>query len=454
MVQRGLEERLTQLGDGQVETVTPSTDELWERGRRWGRRSRMVNVGVAVCTFALLAGIGVWSSSGLRGTESVRPAGAAGEVAVPATVHTSISSRMPYLEDPGELVAVTGWSHTTWWGRSKPAIAAISARTGEYGFVQTPDMAQGSYALSPGGTHLAYWTEGAPSGTPSTTSGDGAARTGVAVLDAVSGEVVRHEIETEHGLSDQELFWLDDRNLFFFPFHMVVGDDGPADRQDASSGEDAYVLDASTGEVSVWRWPEHLPVFGTARSTEGTFINPDGEVLVDHRSGRVTKVGLPEAPDGLVASRGVLSPEGDIARVVHGEKNIDTGQTSIWVAPLGRPDTTGEWREVPSGGAQVNEVLGWREGKVVALTGREEQALALVDPESGTQETLVDHVDEARGDGSVGWSWATDLLQTADVGEGGEPAHPVNPLLVLGAVVAVLVAAATTLVGWRRRGHP
>ncbi len=454
MVQRGLEERLTQLGDGQVETVLPSTDELWERGRRWGRRSRMVNVGVAVCTVALLAGIGLWGSPGLRGAESVRPAGAAGEVGVPSTVHTSISSRMPYLEEPGELVAVTGWSHTNWWGRSTPAIAAISAHTGEYGFIQTPDMVQGSYALSPGGTHLAYWTEGTPSGTPNTTRSDGGTRTGVAVLDAVSGEVVRHEIETEHGLSDQELFWLDDRHLFFFPFHMTVGDDGPADRQGASSGEDAYVLDASTGEVSVWRWKEHLPVFGPASSTEGTFISPDGELLVDHRSGRVTKVELPEAPDGLVASRGVLSPDGDVARVVHGERNIDTGLTSVWVATLGGSDATGEWREVPSDGAQVNEVLGWREGKIVALAGRERQALALVDPENGTQETLVEYVDEARGDGSVGWSWATDLLQTADVVNSQEPAHPVNPLFVFGAVVAVLVTAAITLVGWRRRGHP
>ncbi|WP_110238589.1 hypothetical protein [Nocardioides gilvus] len=455
MVQPGLEERLTRLVDPQVDAVVPPADELWQRGRRWGRRSRLVNVGVALCTVALLAGIGVWGSQGLRHPGPVQPVDSGSGVGVPSRVHTNISSRMPYLAEPGALVAVTSWSHTTWWGRSEPAVAAVSARTGEYGFVRTPGMAGGEPALSPRGTHLAYWTAGTPSGSPNTTRNDGGTLTGVAVLDSVTGEVVRHEIETAHGLSDQELFWLDDQHLLVHPFHLLAGDDGPEEEQWASRGKDAFVLDASTGEVSPWRWAERLPVDGWLRSGDGVLVSERGDALVNHRTGRVLEVGLPADPADLVTSDGALSPDGDVARVVHGDKNTDTGLTTIWVARLARPGSAEKWREVPREGSYVHEALGWRDGRIVALTGGEEQALILVDPSDGEEETLVEYVeDDGRGDGSVGWSWATDLLQTADVVDSQEPVYPVNPLLVLGATAAVLTAAAIAVVGWRRRGHP
>ncbi|MGN0063186.1 MAG: hypothetical protein ACI379_03000 [Nocardioides sp.] len=151
-----LEDRLRTLGTPGPAVAVPPGEELWQRGRRWSRRRRLGSAATVLCVLAMVAGLGVWSWDRSRPAE-VLPADDQAEVFLPQQIHR-MSGWLDELP-PGRVVAVNAGIERQGIFGSRPGVAAISATTGAYGFIDVPEHSTG-YALSPDGRRLAYWVPG------------------------------------------------------------------------------------------------------------------------------------------------------------------------------------------------------------------------------------------------------------------------------------------------------
>ena len=125
------------------------------------------------------------------------------------------------------------------------------------------------------GERLACWAGGTPSGDPQTSGGQEETITGVVVHDLVSGKTLPHDFETDHGLMEQDLVWLDERTLVGSHHQWAVGDAGPVAKE--GSGVDGSAWWWKEGESSPTAWP-----WGYRSVPDALFsATRDGRALVD-----------------------------------------------------------------------------------------------------------------------------------------------------------------------------
>lgn len=360
------------------------------------------------------------------------------------------------------LVAVTQAERGT-CGGSGTGIVGVSAVDGGYGFLDLQDRAA-EVSLSPVGERLAYWVTGTPSGDPNTGWESEGPVTGLVVRDLRSGDELRHEVETEHGISPGDLVWTDTATLVFDYAQFAVGDSGPEDERGAASGRGGWWWNLEQDEEPrAWPWEAEVPYIGFWAARDGRVIGvgqpEDALVLLDPQARARTVV---SGESGAVQSTGssgttAYGPDGRVAILDVG----DDGSARTGEIRLGRLEPGADElveQEVLGDRASSTSLLGWRDGDLLVsvLSDREEveegttlDVMAL-DPATAEQSVLVRDVWSPYG----GWDLADGLLETAEVVDAVEPPSPWDPRWV---AAAWALAGAVVLVGfgvWRRRGRP
>lgn len=451
-----LEQRLARLADGDVALSVPSPADLWARGRRWQRRRRLAARLTAVCAVVLSAGC-VGALLPLLAAGTPEPVPASDDVA--ATVPDRVFQPSPWLGTlgPTPLVALT-WADRGGWGSSLRGLVGISAQTGEYGFLDLPDLANEAVELSPDGHHLAYWFAGDPHGEPQTGDGQFRPAVGLALRDLRTGQERRREVETEHGIGGTSLFWIDDDTLVFEYGHYLVGDSAPVREQGGVRMSDAQWWSLDNVEPTAWPWPQEVPDPGFWSARDGKVMGPGrgGLVLLDPRDDERMRV---RGDGGAGISVGnasplILGPQGRVA--VLGSRNSQQTPNRVWTSRLASAGGALELRgrtAVP-GVEKALGMFGWRDGDVLALmrlpggeTDLDEAGLVAVDPLTGSERVMVRAADPT-------WQFARGLLETAEIAEGRPPPDPADPRLMAAAWAGGLVVVLGAFFLWRRRGHP
>jgi hypothetical protein len=413
--------------------------DLWDRGRRYHRQRRVgtaVIAAAAVVVLAVVAGVS-WQRSAPVPTPARGPVGLPDRVWAP-------SPWLPSTATPGRLVAMSSAERGGWAGKHSGYVA-ISASSGEYAFLDLPDVelgGNGEVRLAPDGRHVAYWMTGPTSDTPNSYSGP---ISGLAVYDTTTGDVTRHWIDTAHGLMPDFLAWAD-ADTVVFSAGQVRGGDDDSDMDRSSS---------SFGTVTAWRLGEDpRPVVGVGpgASLEGV---GHGRVLVDAGSrggsllvdvgapSRGRRVHLPEySPRPSQLEFVALDVSGDRFALVPGTRSPNR----VHAGPAGAlrevPNTRGTWG-----------VLDWLDADTIVTMRRERDpegvgsGLYRVSLATGSSRELV-HFPPLTYGGS--WQFATDLLGAPSV-DAVAPPSPMDPRLTAGLSVAIVLAALVALVLWRRR---
>lgn len=348
------------------------------------------------------------------------------------------------MRAPKKLVRSVSWRLPTrpsaggWFGSSE-GIVGVSAETGEYRFLDLPDRGDRGWSLAPDGRHVAYWTTGQPSGTPNTHHGD--VITGVAIYDTVTGGLARHEIDTAHGVSVDELAWSDGSTLLIHYGQFMVGDDGPEDR-------------LGSGNDSVWlRWPlaAPAPVPLSGAATSGFPRYAGSGWMTDYVRG--DKVWLIDADDGSrdhaitfdrnYSTEPVPDPSGDRLVAIPGSRTPN--RLGLIEVADGRATT----RIVP-GSERTFEVLSWLDPhQVVVVRARDArwdvQYVSVLDVDDGA---VADRVRLTPGTWAM--TFATDLF-AFPTRPAMKPPEPVNPWAQVVAVSTIISVAAGALLLRRRR---
>jgi len=441
-----LHDHLARLADEATPVAdAPSGRELWERGRRYQRRRRAGTAVIAGVAAVLVLGIGTVSWQRSAAPPVVAPAGA--PVGLPSKVYDP-SHWLPGTEGHplGQVVTVFPHQRGGWLG-AEPGFVGISATTGEYRFLDLPDRAGDDIALAPDGRHVAYWTTGSTTGSPNTLRGTDPVA-GVAVYDTVTGEVSRHPIETEHGLMDGVLVWIDADTLAIDTVHYLGGD-GDSD-MDQASGHNASALRWDVGGDPV-PFPEFDDVFNPSPTPsvggrvalgtdDGIAIVSDSEVRDIGGRGFVNTQTVAINPSGTLVA-GISERGGDMQNVVA-------------VAPV---PSRGRWlfSEVTEN-RQNHRVLGWTDDQHVVVQRRLKRSgncmcmgLVQVDVRTGTAETLINLPRQSYSSGL----WAADLFGQPVVDRPAPPT-PMSPRLTTFLLVLTLGGAAFGVWRWRRRVEP
>ncbi|WP_457207831.1 hypothetical protein [Nocardioides sp. P5_C9_2] len=444
-------DELAGLSDADPATAPPP-GELWDRGRRWHRRRRrgtaLALVGATLLT-AAWAGLGVERSRSTSAASSYD-----GAVGLPDRVY-AVSPWLPARLPGSPVVAVESADRGGWWG-SRPGLVAISATTGQYGFLDLPDYAGQGFALAPDGEHVAYWGSGEPSGDPNTADGQRPTVTGVAVYDTTTGEVARHGVATRHGLMPEGLVWADGATLLA-GFAQWEG----GDHSDAMSSM------AGPGENLLWRLgqdPTSLPPLGdggfavvdnfTEAAGDLVVLADRGRLLLDLGTGRAGRVPLPAPPgqSGADGSSAALRADGAYAQV--GGPGLGSRfpnrVTSAVVRAAGAPTDV----RVLRGTSRTFQVLGWRDRDSVVLVRAESPSwdavrVESVDVRTGEAETLVRYEEDA----GLKWAWAGDVLD-ADPVPGVRPPSPLDPRHLWGGLALIALVTAASVTRWRHRVRP
>lgn len=434
-----LRDELARLAED-TPTATPPPD-LWRRGVRHRRRTRAataLGTVAAVLAAVLLSTVG-WDA--VRTTEPA-PAGSDG-LAIPSRLETPSTFAATTGEGPiGPLAVVAGAGRaTSWLGGTANGLVGVAAATGEYRFLDLPDILDTSGdtlhgsqepALSPDGRSVAYWLR--QSGHPDRVGG-------FAVYDTVSGDVSQHEVASDLGLWADSMTWLDSGTLLL-TFGEVTeikpnGGSGEHIRSrlwtpgsdtvtlvqggqplwDVSPLESGFASMVNRG-LAFWGVPsgerlDRVPVSG-ARNVQQVSVDPSGH----------TVVGVGQI-DGTVTS----------------QLFVGTVGTSIALEPV--RSEVGLW-----------DLLGWQDGRhivvrgVVPGTGKRVGAVFSVDVKTGEARELV---REARESWGAFPQYASDLWSRATADRPG-PDHVLDPRLrAAGAAALVLVLGGLVLLVRRRR---
>jgi hypothetical protein len=423
--------------------------ELWERGRRYGRRRR------AAVAVLLVAGL-VALVSGRLVVASWQPV----EIAPAGSTH---GLRLPdrlFHPDPwaaglddvdpiGPLAAVVGAPRAHWDSLSDDSdIAGVNA-DGEYVFLDLEGQVGDHVALSPDGRHLAYWYASGEVEVPASASE--APADGVAVLDTVSGEVERRPVDSRLGLMPEALGWAGDRLWAgLWPYDELSANFA------GSTMTSVLVWDVASGRQDELD-PEGLATVGGLPAW--------GDQLVDLRGDRIVTI----APDGqrrTVArvegrneSPAYIDPSGTRVAVLRDtdRRGEDTNRFEpVAVGSLGSgPDEAVELVDLP--GDRVARIAGWRsDHELVTYSHGDGEApvYEVVDVLTGEREELVRAPAQSWGPGEriAGEALAAPVL------EAPEPPDLHDPRLLLalgvGGGLAAVTLAVAGLVLWRRRVRP
>lgn len=416
---------------------------LWDRGVRYHRRRRLGTAAIALVVVVGLVAIGAldwW-----RARPEPMPAG--GTPALPTRIWTP-SPWLPGTGEagpPGQLAAVQYAERKGWTG-TDPGVVGISAATGEYRFLDLPDahVADG-VALSPDGRRVAYWTTGQTRRSPNSAHGP---VTGVAVYDTATGEVARHEVPTDHGLSVEDLVWADPDRLVFSHLQWRAGDGGD-DMLQSSANEDSGLLVWKPGAGGA---PVAIP------KTLGWSIEQStgqGQLLLTGEGMRFLDLDRPEL------MRTVVLPRDGYMRVAA----VDVDGTRVaWPRGNRNPNTIAygevvdgervDFTDVPDS-KRTFAVVAWLDQDHVAAIQRPSRsigpgALMSVDVRTGEASEIVRFPSDTYGNGT---EVATGLLDTPSV-DRPKPPRPLDPRVVTTGLVLVTGAGVLALLAWRRRVRP
>lgn len=455
-----VEARLAALANDEESARVPAAGDLWRRGKRWQRRRRVVTSVALSCVVALVGGVTAWGLNGGFVPAAVTVS-AADRPDEPVSIPDTVWDLSPWLGTlvAGPVVAIADTERGSWWG-SKPAVAAISAHGGKYGFLDLPDYA-GGVSLSPNGERVAYWGAGAPSGDPQTNGGHSVVVTALVVHDLTTGETRRHEVPTEHGLRGDDIVWMDDESLVANFSQHAVGDSAPARQQGHGEYTDILWWHVDEDSPRLWPWgADHAPGLLFHATRDGRALVRDrGIWWVDPVSRQRSRLeGRPGGGGASTDGYPTLMWAGDGRLATVGGLKNGRMPALVRVAEVTGPNSEVEWRTV-RGTRGTFGVLGWRGDDVITVRKVEDEArlgwwleVFTVDVEDGTATPLIGYGEGASE--HAPWQWARDLLETAPVVAGVKPTTPFDPRLVVGLTLGAAVAALAALVLWRRRGHP
>lgn len=449
-----LQDQLEKLVSGAPVTTPPTG--LWERGRRYGRRRRAGSVLIGVVATAVV--LAVLGSGWLRVPDpaDLPTADARTALRLPDAFHRP-SRWLPTADDPpGPLVAVVPTQDGAFWGGDRAGVVGVSGATGEYAFLDLPDLpavASSSLddstvpALSDDGRRVAYWYVGETREEPVRR---GPVLAGVAVYDTVTGEVVRRPVPTDHGVNGADLVWSGDR--LWLSWYAVRT---PRGNSATSGGSVAWT--PSTGEERAF---PRLNGIGGATGADGGLVLGDGRFDVLGPTGGAV-------PDGawrlsrLTTGPVHVSPDGTRIAVLEdpdGRANLSTGEpATVLVGALGPPGSTVRLREVGDG--SWAGVAGWRDDDHVVVSrtmgpraGEGDQqttAFASLDVSTGFPAGLTEQHDPSY----YSLVLARDALAAPTYRAPDAGSHP-DPRLLAGAVAAATLGGLVGVLLWRRRVRP
>ncbi|MEZ5095255.1 MAG: hypothetical protein R2731_03540 [Nocardioides sp.] len=368
-LERQLRDRLAGLAEAASDAVPPRG--LWAVEQRRRAEIRRFTVLVAAAALAL---VGLLLGAAWRVAQPPAPATTRSEVGLPDRLYDpSRWLRTAPGAELGQLVAIQTASQGGWWG-GRPGVVAVSAATGEYAFLDLPDLAAGDVALSPDGRAVAYWTMGTPSGPPHRDDG-GDTITGVAVLDTATGEVHRWEVPTEHGLGPQALTFVSGDSLWISYSQYLGGVGDPESQQFSSQGQ----------PVRLWRFRSSVPqVLGLPAGVSGDIVAArNGRAWVEGRLVDLTAEANPRsrrlsAMGGGAGMGGVpragLSADGRWLATLGGASLPDRLPNGVVLYDLDSRRRGGRCcgpGHVLTGSTGTWGVLGWRDGRRLVLLQRQ-----------------------------------------------------------------------------------
>jgi hypothetical protein len=447
-----LHHRLADLADDAP--LAETSPGLWERGQRYRRRRRIgtaVAAGVAVTAVVAVLGVS-WLKA--QPPDELRPAQA------PLGMPDHLFEPSPWLpgtvdEGPtGPLAVVFPAMRGSWTGTSE-AYVGVSATTGKYRFLDLPDFANSSndVALSPDGRRVAYGITGPTRKSPNRVN-DLDPVVGIGVWDAVTGDVDRWLVPTDHGIregSGSMLRWADSDHLLLDFGQIAGGEDDSSVDQSLSIDHRLWYLDVTNGGDL-----GDVPGLGT--ETELKAINGHGKVVVGSAR-RLSVIDLATASASTIQLRGNIGTESIL-------NPAGTRLAGLRIGPHGRltpnkviADDLGsvvDLTEVPAS-AGTFRLAGWvDDDRVLALRDPERTGGAYIDEASYYAVNVVNGDLErmvTRDPGTHDLQFATDLLASPIV-SASEPPSPLDPRITVGLLVVTLGAAVTAVVGWRRRVRP
>lgn len=429
-----LHDRLTDLAADAPSS--PADPGLWDRAARWHRRRRTGTLMIAGLCCLLVAAIGVadWQAS----RTSTPVATGEQELAVPDRIEEP-SAWLPGTDgepfDP--LIAIIAADRGSWTG-SDPGWVGVSAATGEYRFLDLPDDAGAGTSLSPDGRYVGYWLTGQTPGPPGHAN-DTPPVVGFAVYDVDAGEpVVATDAGATHGLMPMALEWIDDRHLAASYSKLRA-----RDARSGTTGEphETDLVEIPSGTTGPWPRGQEVDSGGGGWALEwgrpSVVRSLDGRTVRIHRESGIPPVVDPsgERAAGLLA----FSGRGGVRHLT---------PAPIGIAKLG-PQESSRLEAIP-GGKRYYDIIGWRDEYTVLVLGAsprepESRSVYAVDIRSGEEERLLG-ID-------VETQFAPALLHLP-VTTQPSPPRPWDPRIVLGLVVAVVLASGAAVVGWRRRVRP
>lgn len=434
-----LHDRLADLADD-APPGGPAPD-LWDRGRRYHRQRR---AGTAVIAAAVILGLVVLGTlDWWRARPEPMPAN--GTPALPQKIWMP-SPWLPGTDEAGPLgplAAVQSATRGSWTG-DREGVVGISADSGAYRFLDLPDAVFPGFqrvALSPDGRHVAYWYAGQTAKSPNSASGP---TVGVAIYDSTTGDVVRHAVPTDHGLSAEDLVWADPDRLVF-RYLQYRGGDADDEMAQSSAGDDSGLLAWSLDTGAVTR----LGLSDDVESSTG-----HGQLLVSGEHMTWLDLDHPER------RRELDMPERGLMFIAAAD---DRGERIAWPAGNRNPSTVAAGRvqggrvvssEVPDSG-QTFSVRAWLDRHHVAAVQRLSggigpSALYSIDVRTGERTEILRYPLDTYGTTTL---LASDLIG-GPTAERPPPPTPLDPRKVAGGAVLLVLGGLAGLVMWRRRVRP
>ena len=421
---------------------------LWDVARRYHRRRRAGSLGIAVAM--VLAVVGILGVGWQRAGDEPQPAAPGTAPALPTRLVTP-SPWLPGTDDAGPLgpLALVLRAERGGWTGTEPSYAGISALTGEYRFLDLPDLADIDHevALAPDGRHLAYWYAGRTTGAPHDVSGRPVA--GVAVYETSTGEVRRLPVTTAHGLDPLDLLWADPERVVFGANRWLgAGGDGPLGPM-TSDNVGLRVWEPASG-----RSPEDLLDAKTYFWVEAS--NGAGTLLVGLDSGhgvldldspeKLNEIG--EGPDANSSTAPRSTPRGP------GSPGPGAPAVPTWCGSGGSPRVGVVDRTVVPDSPRTFRVLAWLDDdqwRWCIGWGRRRSGLRSAG--STVRTGATSEIMTLPSGPAGGVRLATGLLATPSV-DRPLPPRPIDPRLLTGLSVGVVLAGLAAILRWRRRVRP
>lgn len=425
-----LEEHLSDLA-ARVPTSGDGVEDLWRRGRRLRRRRQLTSTAL---TIAILFAGAVTVTGLLDSSTEDADVASASATFLPDRLHTP-GKWLEGTDDAGPLGPLSlamGAERGQLLGSSTIGIVGVSATTGEYRFLDLPDVDDVFFpeaqSLSPDGRFFAYWIPDLRD-----TENLGVAA-GFNVYDTTTGEVRTYLDQGEWGLAPEGFSWTGERLWANYGVIDELRDDGYSSTIVLGSVD----LSAPASEFETTS-AQNLPV--PSPVTE-IWIKGDG----------VMRLGDPDAgqrraayPLGEQIDSPSISPDGRY--LVGIRANEDPGPVLVGTVPLKAGPVE---MEVVDAAPEAYEVVGWRDDQTVWLLALEpvtlEPGLLAYDVSNGRTSTSI----ELSGN-FMHPTFALDVLK-ADLAGAPQPNWPMSPRITYGAMILLVLAGlAAGWAGWRRR---